>query len=50
VEEYCGTVIQTSLNQLDWWQNDHLSMIFIAGNEPFTQGKEHDKDAESNAK
>jgi hypothetical protein len=50
-EEYCGTVIQTSLNQLDWGKNaDHLKMIFIAGNEPFTQGKLNYKDAVSNAK
>lgn len=50
-EEYCGTVIQTSLNQLDWGKNaDHLKMIFIAGNEPFTQGKLNYKDAVTNAK
>ncbi len=50
-EEYCGAVIQTSLNQLDWGKNaDHLKMIFIAGNEPFTQGKLNYKDAVSNAK
>ncbi len=50
-EEYCGTVIQTSLKQLNWGKNaDHLKMIFIAGNEPFTQGKLHYKDAISNAK
>lgn len=50
-EEYCGTVIQTSLNQLDWGKNaDHLKMIFIAGNEPFTQGKLNYRDATTNAK
>ncbi|QWX84094.1 VWA domain-containing protein [Cellulophaga sp. HaHaR_3_176] len=50
-EEYCGTVIQTSLNQLDWGKNqDNLKMIFIAGNEPFTQGKLNYKDAVTNAK
>ena len=38
-EEYCGQVIQTSLNQLDWGDDQaDLKMIFIAGNEPFTQG------------
>ncbi len=38
--EYCGTVIQSSLNQLNWGKNeDDLKLIFIAGNEPFTQGK-----------
>ncbi|MFC4218731.1 VWA domain-containing protein [Flagellimonas marina] len=50
-EEYCGEVIQTSLKQLDWGKNtDDLKMIFIAGNEPFTQGKLNYKDAAHNAK
>ncbi len=50
-EEYCGTVIHTSLKQLDWGKNaDDLKMIFIAGNEPFTQGKLSYKDAALNAK
>ncbi len=50
-EEYCGQVIQTSLKQLDWGKNaDDLKMIFIAGNEPFTQGKLNYKDAAYNAK
>ena len=45
-EEYCGQVIHTSLRQLDWSQNrNHLRMIFIAGNEPFTQGKLNYRDA-----
>lgn len=50
-EEYCGEVIQTSLNQLEWDKNpDNLKMIFIAGNEPFSQGKLNYKDAVTNAK
>ena len=50
-EEYCGTVIQTSLKQLNWGSNaDNLKMIFIAGNEPFSQGKLNYKDAVTNAK
>lgn len=50
-EEFCGEVIQTSLGQLDWGKNeDHLKMIFIAGNEPFTQGKLNYRDAVTNAK
>lgn len=50
-EEYCGEVIQTSLKQLNWGKNeDNLKMIFIAGNEPFTQGKLNYKDAVTNAK
>ena len=45
-EEYCGHVIKTSLNQLNWGTNaDDLKLIFIAGNEPFTQGKISYKDA-----
>ena len=50
-EEYCGQVIHTSLKQLNWGKNpDNLKMIFIAGNEPFTQGKLNYKDAVTNAK
>ena len=48
--EYCGQVIQTSLNQLQWDGNDNdLKMIFIAGNEPFSQGKISYKDAAEQA-
>jgi hypothetical protein len=37
--EFCGHVIKTSLTQLAWSASDaDLKMIFIAGNEPFTQG------------
>jgi hypothetical protein len=37
--EYCGYVINKSLKQLDWSSSKaDLKMIFIAGNEPFTQG------------
>jgi hypothetical protein len=37
--EFCGSVIKTSLTQLAWSASDaDLKMIFIAGNEPFTQG------------
>lgn len=50
-EEYCGKVIQTALGQLDWGKNpDNLKMMFIAGNEPFTQGKLNYEDAAMNAK
>jgi len=50
-EEFCGQVIDSSLKQLDWGKNaDDLKMIFIAGNEPFTQGKLNYKDATSQAK
>lgn len=37
-EEYCGTVIQASLDELQWLRNDGMRVIYIAGNEPFTQG------------
>src|SRR5690606_32841764 len=41
-EEYCGYVIKTSLEQLQWASNkDDLKLIFIAGNEPFNQGRVH---------
>lgn len=37
--EFCGHVIKTALNQLDWGnENADLKLMFIAGNEPFTQG------------
>jgi hypothetical protein len=38
--EYCGQVIQVAANCLDWSSSsDDLKLIFIAGNEPFTQGQ-----------
>jgi hypothetical protein len=50
-QEYCGAVIQESLEKLEWGNNeDDLKMIFIAGNEPFDQGKINYKDASMNAK
>jgi hypothetical protein len=37
--EYCGEVIQKAVNELKWVRsNDTLKIVFIAGNEPFTQG------------
>lgn len=48
--EFCGHVIQTSLDQLKWGKNDEdLKLIFIAGNEPFTQGRVSYKSAATNA-
>ena len=48
--EYCGYVIETSLNQLNWGKNqDDLKLIFIAGNEPFTQGQISYKEAAKHA-
>ena len=38
-DEYCGTVISEALKRLDWSDKDNsYKTIFIAGNEPFTQG------------
>jgi hypothetical protein len=38
-EEYCGAVIQRAVNELEWDpRHDVYKAIFIAGNEPFTQG------------
>ena len=44
--EYCGKVIKTALNQLEWGENKNdLKLIFIAGNEPYSQGNINYKDA-----
>lgn len=38
-DEFCGQVIERALDQLDWSrETSDLQVIFIAGNEPFTQG------------
>jgi hypothetical protein len=38
-QEYCGQVIQAAVRGLEWSRSGgDLKMIFIAGNEPFTQG------------
>lgn len=48
--EFCGHVIQTSMDQLEWGDNNKdLKLLFIAGNEPFTQGRINYKDAITNA-
>jgi von Willebrand factor type A domain len=44
--EYCGQVIQAASQGLQWnSSNDHLKVIFIAGNEAFTQGSVSYKDS-----
>jgi uncharacterized protein YdaT len=49
--EFCGQVIQTSLTQLKWTNNDNdLQLIYIAGNEPFTQGSVNFRTACADAK
>ena len=38
-DEYCGWVIRDAVNKLEWSQSREVyKAIFIAGNEPFTQG------------
>jgi hypothetical protein len=38
-EEFCGWVIREAANRLEWSPSDEVyKAIFIAGNEPFTQG------------
>lgn len=44
--EYCGAVIQKSVNELNWSTHPNdLKLIFIAGNEPFNQGPIKHKEA-----
>lgn len=48
--EYCGHVIQSAMDQLNWGTSEKdLKLLFIAGNEPFTQGRVNYKDAITNA-
>ncbi|MCJ7554594.1 MAG: VWA domain-containing protein [Ignavibacteriaceae bacterium] len=45
-DEYCGKVILNAVDNLQWNKsNDNLKIIFIAGNEPFTQGNIDYKEA-----
>ena len=45
-QEYCGKVIQEASQALQWSRNNNdYKVIFIAGNEPFTQGDVHYKTA-----
>lgn len=48
--EYCGQVIQAAVDDLKWSEDQaDLKCIFIAGNEPFTQGPVDYKGACQNA-
>lgn len=39
-DEYCGAVINKAVEVLDWGKNSSdMKLIYIAGNEPFTQGR-----------
>ena len=50
-KEYCGQAISASVKELDWGNHENdLRLIFIAGNEPFTQGKINFKEAIADAK
>jgi hypothetical protein len=43
--EYCGQVIGVAAGELAWSPRSALKVIFIAGNEPFTQGPVNYRDA-----
>ncbi len=48
--EYCGAVIDHAVKKLDWGnEKNSMKLIYIAGNEPFTQGKISYKEAISSA-
>lgn len=49
-DEYCGMVISKAVEMLTWGTNDSdMKLIYIAGNEPFTQGNVSYKTAISRA-
>ncbi|MGH1515936.1 VWA domain-containing protein [Chryseobacterium sp. JK1] len=49
--EYCGAVIRDAANNLNWDGNEKsMKLIYIAGNEPFNQGRIDYKDVISKAK
>jgi hypothetical protein len=49
-DEFSGAVIESAVNNLQWsGTDDDLKIIFIAGNEPFTQGPVHYPNAINNA-
>lgn len=49
-QEYCGAVIHRSVKELKWGDGkSDMKLIYIAGNEPFTQGPIHYKEAISGA-
>jgi len=48
--EYCGAVIRDAVRTLDWGEGDSdMKLIYIAGNEEFTQGSFSYKEAVSEA-
>jgi len=50
-DEYCGYAIDAAVSDLDWSTSDRdIKAIFIAGNEPFTQGPVPFKQAMASAR
>jgi hypothetical protein len=48
--EYCGAVIKKAVDNLEWGKGDaDMKLVYIAGNEPFTQGNVSYKTAIENA-
>lgn len=48
--EFCGAVIAHATKELEWSKNPHdLKLIYIAGNEPFTQGSTRYQDSVKSA-
>jgi hypothetical protein len=49
-DEYCGAVIQEAVRKLDWGgQSSDMKLVYIAGNEPFNQGRIHYSEAIASA-
>lgn len=49
--EYCGAVIKDAMSNLKWNDNENsMKLMYIAGNEPFNQGKVDYKEVISSAK
>ena len=44
-EEYCGMAIHNAVTDMNWSDGNQYRAVFIAGNEPFTQGPIDYKDA-----
>lgn len=48
--EYCGAVIREAVTKLDWGSNESdMKLIYIAGNEPFDQGRVSYRESVSDA-
>lgn len=50
-DEYCGAVIRDATKRLEWGNGENdMRLVYIAGNEPFTQGNHSYKEAISDAR